>query len=129
VPSKLRRRTATGKRWNALRVTSVRARYKISGQRRSTPDQDVLSLAQAAQYGGVSDTTIRRLVEAKLLDNQKDILWASWEIRRRNLGAEPVRGLLEQVRQTGRLQLQGIRLAPEPSLFDLPHREEHAQVS
>ena len=129
VLSKLKRRTATGKRWNALRVTSVRARYKISGQRRSTPDPDVLSLAQAAQYGGVSDTTIRRLVEAKLLDNHQDVPWAPWEIQRQNLDAEPVRSLIAAVRQTGKLDLLGVRLAPEPSLFDPPHREEHTQVS
>ena len=66
VLTKLKRRTPTGKRWNALQVTSIRARYKICGQRRSTPNPDVLSLAQAAQYAGVSDTTIRRLVQADL---------------------------------------------------------------
>jgi DNA invertase Pin-like site-specific DNA recombinase len=129
VLTKLKRRTATGKRWNSLRVTSVRARYKISGQRRSTPDPDVLSLAQAARYGGVSDTTIRRLVEADLLDNQQVVPWAPWEIQRADLHAEPVRSILSRVRDTGKLDLQGDRSADQPSLFSQSDREEHTQVS
>ncbi len=129
VLTKLKRRTATGKRWNALRVTSVRARYKIAGQRRSTPDPDVLSLAQAAQYAGVSDTTIRRLVEADLLDNDQVVPWAPWEIQRADLNADPVRGILSRVRDTGKLDLRGDRLGPQPSLFDPSQREEQSQVS
>lgn len=129
VLTNLKRRTATGKRWNALRVTSIRARYTIRGQRRSSPDPDVLSLGQATQYTGVSDTTIRRLVEAKVLLNHQDIPWAPWEIRRQDLDAEPVRSLIEQVRRTGKLDLQGVRLDPEPSLFDPPQTEEQTQVS
>ena len=110
-------------------MTSVRARYKISGQRRSTPDPDVLSLAQAARYGGVSDTTIRRLIDADLLDNHQVVPWAPWEIRRADLDAEPVCSLLARVRETGKLDLQGVRLASEPSLLDPPHTQEHTQVS
>lgn len=129
VLTKLQRRTATGKRWNALRVSSVRAQYQIRGQRCSTPDPEVLSLGQAAQYGGVSDTTIRRLVKAGLLENHQLVPWAAWEIRRQDLDAEPVRGLLAQVRQTGKLDLQGVRLAPAPSLFDVPQGKKETQVS
>ncbi len=129
VLTKLKRRTATGKRWNAMRVTSIRARYKISGQRRSRPDPEVLSLAQASRYAGVSDTTIRRLVEANLLDNHQVVPWAPWEIRRADLDAEPVALILSRVRDTGKLDLQGARSADQPSLFGLSEREEHTQVS
>ena len=129
VLTRLKRRTATGKRWNALRVTSIRARYKISGQRRSRPDPEALSLAQASRYAGVSGTTIRRFVEANLLDNHPVVPWAPSEIRRADLDAEPVRGMLSRVRDTGKLDLQGDRSADQPSLFGASEREEHTQVS
>jgi hypothetical protein len=129
VLTKLQRRTATGKRWNAVRVSSVRAQYQIRGQRHCPPDPEILSLGQAAQYGGVSDTTIRRLVKAGVLDNQQLVPWAPWEIRRQDLDTEPVRGLLTQVRQTGKLDLQGVRSVPGPSLFDTPQGEKETQVS
>jgi len=117
VLTKLERRTATGKRWNALRVRSARQHYGISGQRRSTSDPEILTLAQAAQHGGVSDTTIRRLVDADLLENNQVVPWAPWEIRRTDLNAEPVRSILAHLRETGKLDLGGDRLANQPPLF------------
>ena len=129
VLTKLKRRTATGKRWNVLRVKSVRGCHKIAGQRRSTPDPDVLSLAQAAQHAGVSDTTIRRLVDANLLTNDQVVPWAPWEIQRADLDADPVRGILARVRDTGKLDLGGDRLGSQPSLFDPSQREQESQVS
>ena len=129
VLTKLKRRTATGKRWNVTRVASVRQRYGISGRRHARPDPEILTLAQAAAYGGVSDTTIRRLVEAEVLECNQVVPWAPWEIRREDLDAGPVRSLLQQVRETGKLDLKGVRSAGQGSLFDRPHREEQTQVS
>ena len=93
------------------------------------PHPDVLSLAQAAQHAGVSGTTIRRLVEADLLDNDQVVPWAPWEIQRADLDADPVRGILAHVRDTGKLDLGGDCLASQPSLFDPSQREEESQVS
>ena len=42
----------------------------------------------------VSDTTIRRLVEANLLPMTQIVPWAPWEIQRVDLDAEPVSGEL-----------------------------------
>src|SRR5438093_315983 len=39
--------------------------------------QEILSLAQAESYCGVSDTTLRKLVEAKLLRMTQVAPWAS----------------------------------------------------
>ena len=125
VLTKNKRRTATGKRWNALRVTSIRAQYKISGQRRSTPDPEILTLAQAAQHAGVSDTTIRRLVDANVLENGQSIPWAPWEIQRSDLDAEPVNSILRRVRETGKLDLEGVR-SGRPALPFKPTPERGA---
>ena len=86
-------------------------------------------MAQAARYGGVSDTTIRRLVKAAVLGCNQAVPWAPWEIRRQDMDSEPVRSLLEGVRETGRLNLQGVRSTGQGSLFDQSRREEQTQVS
>ncbi len=117
VLTKLKRRTATGKRWNALRVQSVRQHHGIAGQRRSTPDPEILTLAQAARHGGVSDTTIRHLVDADLLERNQVAPWAPWEIRRSDLDAEQIRSILARVRETGKLDLGGDRSGGQAPLF------------
>jgi hypothetical protein len=112
-----------------MRVASVRQRYGISGRRHATPDPEILTLARAASYGGVSDTTIRRLTDAGILEYDQVVPWAPWEIRRQDLDSEPVLSLLRGVRETGKLGLQGDRSAGQRTLFDPPHRQEQTQVS
>jgi len=117
VLTRLGRTTATGKRWSAHRVYVIRKRYRIQGQRHTQVDPEILTLAKAAAHGGVSDTTIRRLVDAGLLPKNQLAPWAPWEIRRSDLDREPVRGILARVRNTGKLVLEGDRSADPPSLF------------
>ena len=129
VLTKNKRRTATGKRWNVMRVASVRKPHGISGRRQGTPDPEILTLAQAAHYGEVSDTTIRRLTGAGVLEYDQVVPWAPWEISRQDLDSEPVLSLLRAVRETGKLDLLGVRSAGQQTLFDPPHRQEQTQVS
>jgi DNA invertase Pin-like site-specific DNA recombinase len=117
VLTKLGRRTATGKRWNEERVAATRKKYSIEGRKRSTPDPDILTLARAAEFGGVSDTTIKRLVESGLLKKDQVAPWAPWEIRRSDLEAEPVRSILKGLRETGKLVLEGDSSAAQGRLF------------
>jgi hypothetical protein len=88
-----------------------------SAPHRTKRGQEILSLAQAADLCGVSDTTIRKLVEAKLLPMTQLAPWAPWEIQRADLEAEPVRGIVERLRKTGKLILRGIVSEDQPSLF------------
>jgi hypothetical protein len=76
------RRTGKGNRWTKKRVASARRRYVIDGHHRPCPDPEVLSLQQAAQYCGVSSTTIQRLVSSGLLNRNQVAPWAPWEIKR-----------------------------------------------
>jgi DNA invertase Pin-like site-specific DNA recombinase len=117
VLTKNGRRTATGKRWNVHRLEATRKRYGIEGRRRAVHDPGILTLAQAAAYAGVSDTTIRRLVKAELLERDQVAPWAPWEIRRTDLDEEPVRGILERVRETGKLELERDRSDEQGALF------------
>ena len=107
VLTKLGRRTGKGKRWNEHRVFWTRRRYSISGQKRSKPDLEVLTLARSAKYSGVSISAIKRLVSSGILEKKQVAPWAPWEIKRSDLDAEPVRQILERLRQTGKLVLKG----------------------
>ena len=81
--------------------------HSIVGQKRALPDPDVLSLTQAAKYCAVSNKTIERLVECGKLAMQQVVPRAPWEIRKTDLDAEPVRSILEHLRKTGKLILDG----------------------
>ena len=116
VLTRLGRRTGKGKRWSEQRVASLRKREGIVGQARTKPDPEILSSNAAAEQAGVSDTTIRRLVEAGLLRCQQLAPHAPWEIRRQDLESEPVRTIIEHLRRTGKLVL-GVSAGAQESLF------------
>ena len=118
VLNKLSRRTGKGMSWSQSRVADARRRHGIAGGRvHEERGQEILSLAQAASHCRVSDTTIRRLVEAKLLPMTQTAPWAPWEIQRVDLDAEPVRGIVAHLHKTGKLVLKGIVWQGQPALF------------
>jgi hypothetical protein len=118
VLNKLNRRTGKGLSWSRARVADARNKNGVAGASHAKKhNQEILSLAQAAHHCAVSDTTIRKLVEAKLLPMTQVAPWAPWEIHRADLDAEPVRGIVERLRRTGKLILRGIVSEEQPSLF------------
>ena len=44
--------------------------------------------------------------------------WAPWEMRRSQLDAEPVRGVLQRLRETGALDLGTIKPPAQTTLFE-----------
>ena len=109
--------TGKGKRWNQIRVATARRNHSIAGQRRASPDPGRVSLSEAARICGVSHHTIERLVEAGLLKREQLTPRAPWEIRRADLNAEPIRGIIDQLLRTGKLVLQGGCAENQPALF------------
>jgi len=109
--------TGKGKRWNQNRVATVRRNYSILGQKRALPDPERVSLSEAARLSGVSHRTIERLVEAGLLKREQAVPRAPWEIRRADLDAEPIRGIVERLIRTGKLMLHGGSAENQPPLF------------
>ena len=116
VLNRLGRRTGKGNRWNEHRVASARKSHGIAGPGRTKLDPEIFSLSAAAEHAGVSDTAIRRLVEAGLLRCEQLVPYAPWEIRRQDLESEPVRSIIEQLRRTGKLVL-GVSAGAQGSLF------------
>jgi hypothetical protein len=109
--------TGKGKRWNQIRVHTARRNHSIDGQKRALPDPERVSLNEAARICGVSHHTIERLVESGLLIREQATTRAPWQIRRADLAAEPVRGILERLLRTGKLILQGGCAEDQPALF------------
>ena len=100
-------RTGKGKRWTQTRVKTARRNHSIAGQQRAQPDPSILSLTQAAKYCSVSNKSIERLVQCGKLTMQQVVPRAPWEIQKADLDAEPVRSILEHLRKTGKLIIDG----------------------
>ena len=109
--------TGKGKRWNQNRAATARHTYSIAGQKRARPDPERVSLSEAARICRVSHRTIERLVEAGLLKQEQVAPRAPWAIRRADLDAEPVRGIVERLRRTGKLELHRDCTEGQPHLF------------
>ena len=117
VLNKLGRTTGKGKRWNEIRVATARRNHCIAGQKHATPNPDLFSLNAAARHLNVSDTTIRRLVDANILPCSQLAPWAPWEINRCDLESDAMRRIIQTLHSTGKLVLQGDRFATQQSLF------------
>lgn len=117
VLTKLGRRTGKGKRWSQQRVATARRNHSITGQKRSRPDPEILSMGQAAKHCGVSTATIKRLVSSGLLHMQQVVPWAPWEIRRSDLNSEPVRSVIQRLHEPGRLVLERVGSESQIKLF------------
>jgi hypothetical protein len=115
VLSKLGRRTGKGNRWSQARVATVRRKHHIAAPQATDPD--VLNLAQAQKHTGVSDTTLMRLIRAKLLPVQQVAPYAPLEIKRVDLDNEPVAGIIGHLKSTGKLVLDRDPSAEQAPLF------------
>jgi DNA invertase Pin-like site-specific DNA recombinase len=117
VLSKLGRTTARGKRWNQTRVAYTRKQYGIPAADKAHLDPNILSLGQAVKYTGVSDTTLMKLMNKDLLPYHQVAPYAPLEIHKKDLDSDPVRSILEHLKTTGILVLEGVSLPRQGSLF------------
>ena len=126
VLNRLGHRTGKGLRWNQTRVKTARRKHEIAGQKRAKPDAEILSLTAAAKHCGVSNKSIERLVARGVLSMQQVAPLAPWEIRRSALEAEPVKSILDRLRRTGKLIIEGGDSADQQQLFPLKQGDDNA---
>jgi DNA invertase Pin-like site-specific DNA recombinase len=117
VLNRLGHSTGKGLRWNQNRVATARRNHSIEGQKRALRDPERVSLSEASRLCGVSHRTIERLAEAGFLERRQVAPRAPWEIARADLEQEPVKGILERLRCTGKLVLTGGSAAEQGYLF------------
>jgi len=118
VLSKLGRKTGKGNRWTQSRVGYARKKYKIPAPEKGKLDPDILTLGQATAYSRVSDTTLMRLIRANILPIEQVAPYAPYEIKCSDLDSDPVASILERLRATGKLVLDGDMLANQGNLFE-----------
>jgi len=126
VLNRLGHRTGKELRWNQTRVKTARRNHGIAGQKRAEPDPEILSLSAAAKYCGVSNKSIERLVQRGVLPMQQVAPRAPWEIRRTDLTAEPVKTILDRLRRTGKLIIEGGDSADQLPLFPKKQGDDNA---
>jgi len=107
VLNKLGRRTGAGKPWSQHRVKTARRTYEIEGHRRTVDDPEILTLQGAVRYTETSDTTIMKLVNAGILPMNQVAPFAPWEIKRSDLDSAPISNILQQLKKTGKLVIEG----------------------
>jgi hypothetical protein len=99
-------------------VATARRSRSIPGQRRPKTDPEILNLTQAAAYCRVPVSVIMRMVRNGVLTNGQIVAMAPWELRRSELDSEPVRGILDRYRETGKYHEVGALSANQKELFD-----------
>lgn len=117
VLNRLGRKTGKGRRWNRVSVRTVRRNYSIGGTGNRVIDPEVLNMEQAAKECGVCTATIRKLVALGILRKEQVAPFAPWELQRSELESEPVRTILETLRTTGKLVLDGDVSSRQGKLF------------
>ncbi len=106
VLSKLGRKTGKGNRWTQSNVGLIRRKYGIKLTSRHK-DDDILNMAQARRYCGVSDSTLMRLINTNILPAEQVAPFAPYEIKQADLDKEPVSTILKTLKKTGKLILEG----------------------
>ncbi|MFQ5645021.1 MAG: recombinase family protein [Thiogranum sp.] len=118
VLSKLGRRTGKGNRWTQARVASIRRKHNIAPPDKTALNTNIFTLAQATRYSGVSDTTLMRLIKADVLAADQIAPYAPLEIKRADLDSDPVKSILDQLKTTGKLALDGDTSGQQRNLFE-----------
>lgn len=116
VLSKLDRKTGKGNRWTKSSVGTARRSLGIKSSAKKK-DDGILNMTQAKAYCGVSDSTILKLIENKLLPANQVVTFAEFEINKSDLDAEPVLTILKTLKKTGKLLLGGDQPVNQKELF------------
>ena len=116
VLSKLGRKTGKGNRWTKSTVGLVRRKLGIKTTANTQTD-GILNMAQAKRYCGVSDSTLMRLIDAKILPAEQVVPYAPYEIKQKDLDKEPVATIIKTLKKTGKLILEGSTPENQSDLF------------
>ena len=127
-------RTGTGKAWRAHSIASVRYQYRLPN---FATGKDWLTLKQAAQQLGVSESVVKRLMTQGTLPASQAVAVAPWVMRRVDLDLQAVQSQVQTV------QARGLRSSRQPAPSGLapetsdrttrgeqsratPHRDSHS---
>ena len=116
VLSRLGRKTGKGNRWTQSSVGLIRRKYGFKPMPNQQTD-DIFNMAKAKRYCGVSDSTLMRLINDKILPAKQVVPFAPYEIKQSDLDSEPVSSILKTLKETGKLMLKGGAPENQKDLF------------
>jgi hypothetical protein len=99
--NRLRLRTGAGNSWNAQRVYGLRRQCELPGVG-SQAESRTVTLQQAVERLGVSEWSIRRGIEQKVLPAKQPLPCVPWEISLEALNLPAVQQAVENVRRRKR---------------------------
>ena len=99
--NRLRLRTGAGNSWNAQRVYGLRRQHDLPNPV-SHAEHRTVTLQQAAERLGVSELSIRRLIEQKVLPATQVVPCAPWEISLDALNSASVQQAIDSARRRTR---------------------------
>lgn len=99
--NRLRLRTGAGNSWNAERVYGARRQQGLPSTGSNVENRTV-TLQQAVERTGVSELSVRRLIEQKVLPATQVVPSAPWEISLDALNAPVVQRAVESIRKRKR---------------------------
>jgi excisionase family DNA binding protein len=96
-------RTGAGNNWSAQRVYSLRHYHDLPSNKLSPATCPVLTLEEAAHRLGISSTSVRRMIDQKLIPASQVVECAPWEIPAQALESEAVRLAVMKVKNRVRV--------------------------
>jgi DNA invertase Pin-like site-specific DNA recombinase len=99
-------RTGVGNSWDKIRIRDLRSKLQLPAFDPAKPGPAMLSLEQAATQLGTCRTSVRRLIEAKILPASQVVPYAPWQIPEEAVKSQTV---LDAVKK-----MQGRSHAPRP---------------
>jgi hypothetical protein len=76
------------------------------------------TLVQAVKQYGISDGSIKRLIDAKILPASQVAPYAPIEIKQEDLDSEIVQQHIQTLKRTGKLSIEGTTTGNQKSLFE-----------
>jgi DNA invertase Pin-like site-specific DNA recombinase len=116
VLASLGRTTGKGNKWNRRSVAYIRRHYGL-GAYDPKALAGTTSLVQAAKQCGISDGSIKRLIDAKILPATQVAPYAPIEIKLKDLDSEIVQQHIQTLKRTGKLSIEGTIMDNQQSLF------------
>lgn len=99
--NRLRLHTGTGKTWSAQRVHTLRRDHELPSRNPSKP-RETVTLEEATERLGVSNTVVKKLINAKILPAMQAAPAAPWEIPIAALSAPEVQRAVARARDFSR---------------------------
>lgn len=116
--SKLGRQTGKGNRWTRSHVAFVRKTYGIDPPDEATRHTSPLTLAQATQHSGITDSTLLRPIQVNILAAEQITPYVPLKTKRADLDSVTASKIPKRLKVTAKPTLEGEMLTNQQSLYN-----------